>query len=734
MTQLLDLIKNVRVCAASLFLLTILCFAPVAQFDFLTYDDAQYVTSNEHVNKGLSSESIRWAFTGSQHSMWHPLTTLSHLVDIQLFGMKPAVPHLENVIIHAASVVLLYLWLLAVFNAPGRALLVAMLFAWHPLRVESVAWIAERKDVLCTFFWLLTMHAYTHYVRLPSGRNYALVIAAFLLGIMSKPIIVMLPVVLLLLDYWPFNRLGITEKSDGDGLRVDRQIFMQRLWEKAPLFLLSLLLAAITYKVQHEGNVLTLMTQTTFGQRCANAIVSYIRYLGLVVWPTDLSVLYPLPLQWPVGKVIAASLVMASGTFLCWRARREQPWWLVGWIWFLVTLVPMIGLVQAGGAALANRYTYLSTVGLVIAAVWSLAELAGTSIAIRRYTMIGAGTVVVVLIALTAFELPYWKNTETLFRKAVLVTKNNPIAHLILGNTLLEDNRLDEALAEFAAGLAIAPNEAKLYLGAGRTFLEAGQMDQAVVALRTALKLDPKLDEAAFHMSRVLRRMGKNTEARAVLQKYLELHPDHASAWNNLGAIQAAQGDLTGAETSFQNAVNLKPETMDAWRNLIRLKLISNRPKEALDMVQQALHFKPDDAELWFQAGLLHEEIGQPDFARKNYEAALMYRKYWELPSESLAWLLIQQPNFSEKDAKSALNLVNIMLAKNKNGNIPPRWLELRGCVLAANGDYNEAIKAVEAAKAQFLLLKDPQSAARNDEQIAAFKARHAWLSKKAKR
>jgi Flp pilus assembly protein TadD len=303
-----------------------------------------------------------------------------------------------------------------------------------------------------------------------------------------------------------------------------------------------------------------------------------------------------------------------------------------------------------------------------------------------------------------------------------------------LGNNLLDDNRLDEAIAEFAAGLAINPNESKLYLGAGKTFLEAGRLDQAKEALRTALKLDPKLDEAAFQMARVLRRKGENTEARAVLQKYLELHPDFASAWNNLGAIQAAQGDLTGAETSFQNAVTLKPETMDAWRNLIRLKLISNRPKEALGAVQQALQIKPDDADLWFQAGLLHEQIGQPDYARKNYEAALLYRNYWELPSESLAWLLVSQSNIPAQDAKKALALVNIMLARNKNGTIPPRWLELRGCALAANGEYLEAIKVTQAAKAQFLQLKDLQAAARNDEQIAAFTARHGWLPKQVKR
>jgi tetratricopeptide (TPR) repeat protein len=733
-TQFLDLIKNVRVSAVGLFLLTILWFAPVAQFGFLTYDDPPYVTNNAHVRQGLSKESIRWAFVGPHHSMWHPVTSLSHLVDVQLFGMKPGFHHIVNVVIHAANAVLLYLWLLVLFNAPARALLVAMLFAWHPLRVESVAWVAERKDVLCTLFWLLTLHAYTRYVRSPSGKNYAWVVVAFLLGVMSKPIIVMLPVVLLLLDFWPFNRLGITEKAEGNGWQVDRPVLLQRLWEKAPLFVLSLLLAFITYKAQHEGNVLNLMSQTTILQRCGNALVSYVRYLGLIVWPVDLSVLYPHPGQWPLGKVIAAALVLIGGSILCWRCRREQPWWLLGWGWFLVTLLPVSGLIQAGGAALANRYTYISTIGLLFAAVWSAAEFAQRSPLIRRYTMIAAGVVVVVLITLTAFELPYWKNTETLFSKAIRVTKNNPIAHLVLGNVYLDSNRLDEALDVFARGLEINPNESKIYLSAGQALLEAGRLDEAMQALRSALKLDPQLDEAAFQMARVLRRAGKANEARAVLQKYLELHPENASAWNNLGAVQATQGDLTGAERSFQNAVKLKPEALDAWRNLIRLMVVTNRPQEALGLLEQALQIKSDDAELWYQAGLLHEQVGQPAFARKNYEAALMYRMHWELPSESLAWLLIQQPTIPERDAKNALTLVNVMLAKHKGEPVPPRWLELRGCVLAANGDFVAASKEIEQAKALYAELKDQKAIARNNDQLAAFKQRRVWTAKPGQR
>lgn len=727
MTPLTDLIKNVRVCALGLFLLTLLWFAPVVKYSFVTYDDPRYVTKEEHLKNGITKDSVVWALKGPHHSMWHPVTSLSHLVDVQLFGFNPAFHHAGNVVIHAVNVVLLYLWLLVLFRTPGRALLVAMIFAWHPLRVESVAWVSERKDVLCTCFWLLTLHAYTRFARLPSGKHYAWLIAAYALGVMSKPIIVMLPIVLFLLDFWPLNRLGIREREEGDGWEIDRQMLWQRFREKIPLFALSLFLAAITYKAQHEGNVLGLMSQTSIGQRLGNAVISYIRYLGLLVWPTDLSVLYPYAPNWPVGKVITALLLLAGITFLCWRARREQPWWLVAWGWFLITLIPVIGLVQAGEAAIANRYTYCSTIGLVIAAVWSLAEFARRSEAIQRYAMISSGVVVAALITLTTFELPTWRNTETLFVKAIISTRNNPIAHLALGNFYLENGRTEEAMNQFQAGLAINPNDAKFYLSAGRALLELGQLDEAVLSLRTALKLNPKLDEAAFELSRVLRRGGKLAEAQAILQKYLELHPENSNAWNNLGTIQASQGNLTGAEQSFKNAVSAKPDLMDAWRNLVRLMAVSNRIPQALGMAEQGLTIKPDDAELWFQAGLLHEQIGKPDFARKNYEMALKYRMYWELPSEALAWLLIQQPTIPEHDLKTAKALVDAMLVRNKAKGIPPHWVELNACVLAAAGEFPTAIEKAQLAKQGFQQMNDSKGVARVDAQIAAFKQRKSW-------
>lgn len=727
MTPLSDWLKNTRLCAGGLFLLTLLLFYTAIGFDFLTYDDGRYVTQEKHVKQGLNAETIGWAFSGPHHSMWHPLTSLSHLLDVQLFGMNPGAHHMVNVVIHALNAVVLYYLLILLFNTPVRALMVAAIFAWHPLRVESVAWVSERKDVLCTLFWLLTLHAYTRYIRQPGKGRYAMLLVVFALGVMSKPMIVTLPAVLLLLDGWPFKRLGISDNEAG-GLSFDWGIIRQRLVEKLPLFGMSLFLAAITYKAQHEGDVLSMMATTSLAGRVGNALVSYIRYLGLMVWPVDLSVLYPHPGRWPLWVELGALASLAGITFLSWRLRRAQPWWLFAWGWFLITLLPVIGLIQAGGAALANRYTYISTIGLVLAVVWSLAEwVRGAEAERRKPAMIAVFSVVLSCVVLTWSALPFWRNTETLFREAIRVTKSNAVAHLVLGEALLDQGRADEALAEFSRGILITPSDAKLHLLAGQACLEMGLLEQAVQAFQNTQKMDPKLDEAEFQLARAYRRLNRVEEAKQLLGRYLQKHPENASAWNNLGGIQADQRDGAGAEKSFRNALASEPDSLEPRRNLIRLLSVMGQPAAALEQVLEGLKYHQDNADLWYQAGLLQEQAGSITQARAAYEAAVRLAPDWPLPKESLAWVLIQQPQINEADAKQSFALAEeVAIAYGKE--VPIRIRELQGCVLAANGRFPEAIAMTEKVRWVSNENKDARAVARLDQQLAAFKAGQRWV------
>lgn len=727
MTPLSDWLKNTRLCTGGLFLLTVLLFYPASGFDFLTYDDGRYVTQERHVNQGLNAETIGWAFTGPHHSMWHPLTSLSHLLDVQLFGMNPGAHHMVNVVIHALNAVVLYYLIILLFNTPVRALVVAAIFAWHPLRVESVAWVSERKDVLCTLFWLLTLHAYTRYIRQPGKGRYALLLVVFALGVMTKPMMVTLPAVLLLLDGWPFKRLGISDNEAG-GLSFDWGIIRQRLVEKLPLFGMSLFLAAITYKAQHEGDVLSMMGTTSLAGRVGNALVSYIRYLGLLVWPVDLSILYPHPGRWPLWAELGALVSLAEITFICWRVRRAQPWWLFAWGWFLVTLLPVIGLIQAGGAALANRYTYISTIGLVLAVVWSLAEwVRGAETERRKPAMIAVFAVVLSCVVLTWSALPFWRNTETLFREAIRVTKSNAVAHLVLGEALLDQGRADEALAEFSRGILITPSDAQLHLMAGQACLELGLTEQSIQAFQNTQKLDPKLDEAEFQLARAYRRLNRVEEAKQLLGRYLQKHPESASAWNNLGGIQADQRDGAGAEKSFRNALASEPDSLEPRRNLIRLLSVMGQPAAALEQVLEGLKYHQENPDLWFQAGLLREQIGAIAQARAAYETAAQLAPDWPLPKESLAWVLIQQPQINEADAKQSFALAEeVAIAYGKE--VPIRIRELQGCVLAANGRFPEAIGMAEKVRWVFNENKDARAVARLDQQLAAFKAGQRWI------
>ena len=464
-------------CAGGLALLTLAVYLPVLAHGFLRFDDPYYVTRNPHVQAGLSWEGIAWAFQANVASNWHPLTLLSHMLDCELFGMDPLGHHLTSLLLHTASVVLLFEALRRMTGEVWRSAAVAALFAVHPTHVESVAWIAERKDVLSGFFWMLTLLAWERWIRQPSPKRYMAVALAFTAGLLSKPMVVTLPFVLLLLDIWPFER-------------------KIRVKEKLPLFALAAVSCVATLITQ--SGAIGLASRFPMKLRLANAVLSYAAYLGKTVFPTRLAVFYPMPTEFPAWKVAGAALLLVALTVLALRAPRYAT---VGWLWYLGTLVPVIGIVQVGGQAMADRYTYLPTIGLFLIVAWGLPRRVGWLLA----------PAVLALAITTRLQLRHWEDSESLFRHAAAVTERNFIAHLHLAQIHADRGDRRRALEHFRATLEIRPGMWQAQASLGNTLRRWGRPDKALPHLRNAVRLrphDPRLRRAlaeAQEEARVMR-------------------------------------------------------------------------------------------------------------------------------------------------------------------------------------------------------------------------------------
>ena len=456
--------------AAALALLALFAFLPVLGNGFVLLDDGLYVTRNSHVQKGITLEGLAWVWSANVANNWHPLTLLSHMLDCQIFGLVPAGHHLTSLLLHLANVLLLFEVLRRITGALWRSAAVAALFAVHPLHVESVAWVAERKDVLSAFFWILAMSGYARYVRQPSRGRYLAVFLAMLLGLMAKPMVVTLPFVLLLMDVWPFGRLRF---EPGWGRRLTRLGL-----EKLPLLALSAAASVITLRYQTTSIVD--LEVVPWHLRLANAAISYVVYLGRTFLPRNLAVFYPLSLDVSFWKGAGAAALLALLTALAaWKA-RTAPWLLVGWLWFLGTLVPVIGLVQVGRQAMADRYAYLPSIGLFLAVCWGLPELVGSDA--RRRALLAAASVaaVLALAAVTRAQLRHWSNSVTLFQHAVEATEGNYVAHVGLAKAFMQEKRWSEAAASYRAALILRPGLREARLGLDQALREASRRRRAL--------------------------------------------------------------------------------------------------------------------------------------------------------------------------------------------------------------------------------------------------------------
>ena len=555
----------------------LLVYWQVGDHEFINYDDNVYITDNAQVQKGLTSNGIIWAFTTSHTGNWHPLTWISHMLDCELYGLNPRGHHLTNVLLHMANAILLFVVLRWMTGAIWRSGLVAALFALHPLHVESVAWAAERKDVLSTFFWLLTMVAYVHYVNRPGGKRYLLVLVTFFLGLMAKPMLVTLPFVLLLLDYWPLNRFkpravtGSVEdqslgfQSSGD----DKLPILKAVMEKTPLFLMSLFSCVVTVMAQQEAGAISTLEIVPFKLRIANGLVSFVAYMGKMIWPQDLAVFYPHPISdLQIWKPVAAGLfLLIVSTVALWVAQRCR-YVLVGWLWYLGTLVPVIGLVQVGEQAMADRYTYVPLIGLFIVVVWGFADLVKGWRSRRWVVSVSAAVMVLALMAGSWLQVAHWKNSVKLFKHALDATSNNYVAHYNLGNALALQGKMTGAVSHYNKALQINPNFAEAHNNLGNALALQGKLTGATSHYNKALQINPDHAEAHLNLAVGLDRQGKHQEAIQHYAEVLRISPHDAQSHNNLGVALAEQGRLKEAVAHFTEALRIDPNFKEAQRNL----------------------------------------------------------------------------------------------------------------------------------------------------------------------
>jgi tetratricopeptide (TPR) repeat protein len=526
---------------------TLTVFWQVQHHDFIELDDRVYVTDNDHVQAGLTKEGVVWAFTTFHAANWHPLTWLSHMLDCQLFGVRPGMHHLTNLLIHIANSILLLLVLNTMTGALWRSAFVAALFALHPLHVESVAWVSERKDVLSTLFWLLTMWGYARYVDHPGLNRYLMVLLLFALGLMAKPMLVTLPFVLLLLDYWPFGRVQLRQSSKGSYTEAQGSSAFHLVLEKAPLFALAAVSSVLTLLAQYKAGALKTLDIIPVEFRSANALVSYMSYIGKMIWPHNLAVFYPHPGMVPMWQAVGAGLFLVCLSILFVipvGAGRRFPYLTVGWLWYLGTLVPVIGLVQVGSQAMADRYTYIPLIGLFIMISWSSYDFVRGWRNTRVVLAISTGVVLLALMACTWVQVGLWKNSTTLFKHAFNVTDNNYKAHNLMGIALERQGRLKEALRQYSEALRIKSDYPEAYYNTGNVLMRQKRLKEALRQYSEALRIKPEYPEAHNNMGVALARQGRLKEAINHFYAALRIKPDFSDAHDNLGVALAQQGRI----------------------------------------------------------------------------------------------------------------------------------------------------------------------------------------------
>ncbi len=729
--------RNLAVC---LFLVvaTLAVYGQTARHDFVNFDDDHYVYANPHVRDGLTGESLGWAFTAVWSSNWHPLTWLSHMLDCELFGLEAGYHHLVNVLLHILNSMLLYLVLRRMTGAIWRSAMVAALFALHPLHVESVAWVSERKDVLSTLFFMLTLWAYGWYVERPGPARYVPVFLCLALGLMAKPMLVTLPFVLLLLDYWPLRRLrlagwmGAEQSEDRDSEARDGRetSALQLVVEKIPLFVLVAASSVWTFIAQQSGGSTHLTHVVPFGQRAANALVSYVAYIGKMIWPSGLAAFYPYRLLLPTALWVGAGAIIAAISVFIVRAGRKRGYLIMGWLWYLGILAPVIGLVQVGKQSMADRYTYVSLIGLFIILAWGVADL--TARWQRRHAWLAGSASLVILgcMATSWIQAGYWRDGITLFERVLKVTENNAPAHNNLGRALEVKGKLDEAAEHYRKALRIIPDYALAHSNLGNVLAAQGELDEAVRHYQEAIRSNPQFALAHTELGIARARQGRIDEAVAFHREALRLAPENPNAHSRLGVALMEQGNMEQALMYCREAVRLNPESAGLRNNLGFLLARQGRDDEAIAQYHEALLLDPEYVRahdnlgvVLARRGRLDEAIAQlrkalaldsdlPEAHRvlaialgqkgnhrealKHYREAIRLRPDDPGSLNNLAWILATHPDSMVRNGPEAVELAERACALLDRREID--LLDTLAAAYAEAGRFSEAIVTLEEA------------------------------------
>lgn len=645
----------------------------VRNHDFINLDDGSYILNNPHVREGLTLEGFTWAFSFPGFDYWHPLTWVSHMLDCHLYGLKPGMHHQISMILHIVNSMLLFLAFKRMTGSVWRSAFVSLLFALHPLNVESVVWLAERKNVLSSFFWLLTMLIYIYYTKRPNFYKYLLIFFVFGLGLMSKPMLVTLPFVLLLLDYWPLCRFKLPPLDSGQEIRTTIKsgfqylLILRLVLEKIPLLALSVIGIFLSSLSLQRLGILISTTTVPMKLRISNAVVSYVSYVSKAIWPHNMAVFYPYPQTLPLWQVAGSGLLLGFISILVIRAVRSKPYLTVGWLWYIGTLVPAIGLVQAGlWPAVADRFAYIPFIGLFILIAWGVPDLVSRCSFKEIKLTTAAAALLAILMATSFLQVRYWRNSIVLFEHALEVTDSNHVAHHKLGEAFEAQDRADEAVRHYSEALNLKPDFLATHLNLGIILRKEGKLNGAEKHLSKVLSFKPDFAEAHNELGITLKEQSRFDAAVRHYLEALRIRPNYSHAHNNLGIALALQGDDKEAIYHFNEALRIDSSYSDAYFNLGKIFSHQGKVQEAIHYYRKALYYNPNMTPALYSLSWISATHGERKF-RNGQEAVKLAERLCKIthysdPSalDTLAAAYAETGRFDDAvlTAKKALELI----------------------------------------------------------------------------